>query len=431
MRITFITAGAGGMYCGGCARIASLARALAKRGCDVQVIPLYTPMKLDDGDPPGTTRTFFGGINVWLEQHLAMWSRAPRFVRRALDSRALLNAVSSSFIRTQAKELGPMTVSVLKGEHGRQAAELETLIEFLEAQPRPDIVHITNSLLSAVAPVIKRRLGATISCELQGGENFIAAMGEPYQSQARDLIRQNARGVDVFISPSKAYIPKMANFLDVPSEHIALVRTGLDVSQYAPASPPPGEPFTIGHLSRITPDKGLDLLIEACRILTKEQSRAVRLCVAGPTPDKRFWNSITSTLRREGLEAICGRLEVSDRAGKMALWGRCNAFSVPSRTAEVLATSVLEAMATGVPVVVPDSGVFPEIIDLTNGGILFPAGDARALADELARLMDEPERTATLGLAARAGICEHYAAAGMADRILDLYTGLIEEGKQR
>ena len=431
VRIIFITAGAGGMYCGGCARIAALARALAKRGCEVQVVPLYTPMKLDDGDPPGTTRTFFGGINVWIEQHISLWSRVPRFVRRALDGRALLNAVSSSFIRTQAKGLGPMTVSVLNGEHGRQAAELETLIEFLENQPRPAVVHITNSLLSAAAPVIKRRLGVTVSCELQGGENFIAATGEPYRSQARDLIRQNARDIDVFISPSDAYAPRIADFLDVPSERVAIVRTGLDVSKYAPTSPPPGEPFTIGNLSRITPDKGLDLLIEACRILVSDQSRDVRLCFAGQTPDKGFWDSITSTLRREGLGTICERREVNNLAGKMAFLGRCNVFSIPSRTSEVLATSVLEAMAAGVPVVVPDSGVFPEIISLTNGGVLFPAGDARALAAELVRLMDEPERTAEMGLAARAGICEHYAATGMADRILELYTGLIEERKQR
>ena len=431
MRIIFITAGAGGMYCGGCARIAVLARALAARGCEVQVVPLYTPLKLDEGDPPGTTQMFFGGVNVWLEQHIPLWSRVPRFVRRALDGRSLLNAVSRSFIQTQAKALGPMTVSVLKGEDGRQAAELNTLIEFLEAQPRPDVVHITNSLLSAVAPVVKERLGAAVVCELQGGDGFIAAMGEPYASQARDLVRQNARAIDVFISPSKAYAPKIAGFLDVPAERIALIHTGIDVAKSGPASLPPNAPFTVGYLSRIVPEKGLDLLIEACRILVKERSRELRLRFAGQSPDKGFWDSIKSTLRREDLESICERHEVNDLTGKAAFWGRCNAFSVPSRRDEVLATSVLEAMAAGVPVVVPDAGVFPEIIGLTGGGVLFPAGDARALAGELGRLMDDPERTATLGLAARAGICEHYAAAGMADRMLKLYTGLTEEGQQR
>jgi glycosyltransferase involved in cell wall biosynthesis len=431
VRITCITAGAGGMYCGGCARNAALARALAPLGCEVQAVPLYTPMKLDEGDPPGTTRTFFGGINVWLEQHVALWRRAPRFVRRMLDGRGVLNCVSKFAIQTRAEALGPMTVSVLKGENGRQAAELDALLDFLEVQPRPDVVNITNSLLSAIAPAVKKRLDVRISCELQGGDGFIAAMPEPYRSQARDLIRQNARDVDLFISPSEAAIPRAAEFLGVPVERIRLVRTGLDLAKYPPAPPRPATPFTIGYLSRITPDKGLDLLIEACRILAVEQARDVRLRFAGQTLDRRFWKSIRGTLRREGLESICGRHEVDDLANKAAFLQGCNAFSVPSRTPEVLATSVLEAMAAGAPAVVPDSGVFPEIVGVTGGGVLFPAGDARALADELARLMDEPERATALGLAARAGICEHYAADGMAKRILELYTGLVEEGKQR
>lgn len=431
MRITCITAGTGGMYCGACSRDAVLARALAARGCQVQVIPLYMPMALDQGDPPGTTRLFFGGVNVWLEQHVSLWRHVPRFARRLLDSRPLLNCIARFAVQTKPEGLGPMTVSMLKGEDGRQAAELESLLDFMEKRPRPDVVNLSNSLLSGIVPSLKRRLGVRVLCELQGEDDFVATMPEPYRSQARDLIRHNLCEVDLLIAPSGAYAANVAEFLDVPRERIEVVRTGIEVDKYPPAPARPREPFTVGCLSRVTPGKELGLLVEACRILVGEQSRNVRLLVGGQVADKGLWRSARATLRREGLERVVEHCEVRSLADKVALLHRCHAFSVLSRTTEIHGTAVMEAMAAGVPAVVPDSGVFPEMIELTGGGVLFPAGDPRALADELARLMDEPERAAAMGLAARAGICDHYSAAGMAERMLALYTNLIEERKQR
>ena len=225
----------------------------------------------------------------------------------------------------------------------------------------------------------------------------------------------------MLIAASDAYAAKAAEFLDVPRERIEIVRTGIEVDNYPPAPARPREPFTVLCLSHITPGKGLDLLVEACRILVRDQSRNVRLLVAGQLADKGFWRTICATLRREGLAPVVERCEAQSRADKLALIHRSHVLAAPSRAAEIQGTAVMEAMAAGVPVVVPDSGVFPEMIGLTGGGVLFPAGNAQALADELARLMDEPERTAELCLAARAGICEHYAASGMADRMLKLY----------
>jgi len=419
------------MYCDAYARDAVLARALAARGCQVQVIPLYMPMALDQGDLPGTTRLFFGGVNVWLEQHVSLWRHVPLFARRLLDSRLLLNYIARFAVQTKPEGLGPMTVSMLRGEHGRQAAELESLLDFMEDQPRPDVVNLSNSLLSGIVPPLKRRLGVRVLCELQGGDDFVAGTPEPYRSQARDLIRQNLCEIGLLIAPSRAYAAKAAEFLDVPRERIEIVRTGIEVDKHPPAPARPREPFTVGCLSRITPGEGLDLLVEACRILVGEQSRNIRLLVGGQVVDRGLWRSAMATLRREGLERVVEHCEVRTPADKAALLHRCHVFSAPGQTAEIHGTAVMAAMAAGVPAAVPDSGVFPEMIELTGGGTLFPAGDQQALADELARLMDEPERTAAMGLAARAGIREHYSAAGMTENTLALCTNLIEEGKQR
>ena len=70
MKIAYITAGAGGMFCGSCLHDNTLASALIARGHDVLLIPTYTPIHTDEQDV-SLRRVFFGGINVYLQQKLA------------------------------------------------------------------------------------------------------------------------------------------------------------------------------------------------------------------------------------------------------------------------------------------------------------------------------------------------------------------------
>ena len=65
-------------------------------------------------------------------------------------------------------------------------------------------------------------------------------------------------------------------------------------------------------------------------------------------------------------------------------------LSVPTRSGEAFGLFVIEALASGVPVVQPDTGAFPELIELTGGGILHAPGDAGSLADALERLLLDP-----------------------------------------
>ncbi len=430
MRLTWVIPGCGGMYCGASVRDVVIARSLTARGCDVRILPLYTPLRLD-GPWPGPSEIFLGGINVWLDQHVPGFGRAPGFFRRLLDRPALLNWASGFAVRTKPAGLGPMTVSVLKGEYGRQAAELERLLALFEVGPRPDVVVLGNSLLSTIAPPLRKRLGVPIVCGIQGEDVFLEAMPEPYRSQARNLVRANAGSIDALIAPSDWYAPQAAEFLGVPPERIHVVPTGVDADAITPATLRPRRPFTIGCLSRITPGKGLDLLVEACRILVKERAEAVRLHIAGQVLDRSFWRSIRATLRRQNLDVSCEVHDVGDLKSKVAFLRGCSAFALPSRVPEVRGTAVLEAMAAGLPVVVPESGVFPEIIERTGGGRLFTPGDPARLADELVALMNNPKAADATGLAARAGICEHYSADATAEKMLELCTGLTDERKQQ
>ncbi len=110
-----------------------------------------------------------------------------------------------------------------------------------------------------------------------------------------------------------------------------------------------------------------------------------------------------------------------DLAGKAALLQSLSVFCLPSRNAERRAMACLEAMAAGVPAVVPSLGLFPELVELTGGGLLVPAEDADAVAHALAGLMDDPDGADRMGRAAAEGVAAHFSAEMMTDRTLRAY----------
>ena len=132
MKITYITAGAGGMYCGSCIRDNALAAALTARGQDVTLLPLYTPTRTDE-ENVSQHRLFFGGISVYLEQNVSLFRKTPWLLDRLWESPWLVRAVSGR-LQMQPEQLGAMTVSMLEGTHGHQRKELDKLVHWLRNQ---------------------------------------------------------------------------------------------------------------------------------------------------------------------------------------------------------------------------------------------------------------------------------------------------------
>lgn len=91
MNLVQITPGAGGMYCGNCFRDNALVAALRRQGHEVLMVPLYLPMTLDEESQAAGVPTFFGGINVYLQQQSAFFRRAPKWLHSLLDSPFLLS----------------------------------------------------------------------------------------------------------------------------------------------------------------------------------------------------------------------------------------------------------------------------------------------------------------------------------------------------
>lgn len=408
------------MYCGACARDLALLRELRRAGHEVTVIPLYTPLRMDGQEPVATTAVYLSGIVAYLQQQSPLFRHLPGFVHNWLSRPGLLTWVSRFAISTRPAELGAMTVSVLAGSQGRQAEELAKLVEFLARGPRPDLVVLTNSMLSSLAPEVKRALGVPVVCGLQGEDDFVGQMPEPYRSQAQSWMRSHAASVDLFITPHEAYAGRMAEYLDLSPDRIRTVRTGVDARPYRREAPRPRDPFTIGYLSVITRAKGLDVLLEAARLLAAE-GRNFRLRVAGKVLDARYMRELQATVRTAGMRDRCEFLGEVDFPGKRDFLRDVSVLAVPSRVAECRGVAALEALAAARPVVAPATGAFPEMARLTEGVTLVPPEDPAALAAALAQLRDRPEQADEQGQRGASGVAEHHSPALTTRQTVEVY----------
>ncbi len=422
MRIAYISAGAGAMYCGACTRDANLARGIRRQGHDIQLIPLYTPLKDQSRSLP-LGPIFFGGINVYLQQACGLFRHVPRALDRMLDSEHLLRWVSEFSIEVDPRKLGPMTVSMLEGRDGKQKKELSRLLDYLEHDFRPDVVHLTNALLSGIAPELKRRLNVPVLCTYQGEDNFIGDLPEPHRARALELVRHNATFIDHTVCPCQASVPTVEAFMGHPRSMLTVIRTGIPL-------PPETDrrtidPFTIGHLSGIRPAKGLDLLIEALRILVHERGRSVKLLIGGRVLDTAFWKRIGRSVRKHRLDKHVVYLGELPPEQIPAFHARCSVFCVPSRFPEPRGVAVLEAMAAAVPVIAPDSGTYPELISAHGGGMLVRPSDPLAIADAVDKLMKSSTLAESLGRQARNRVAQCCGPDQTAVQTLDGYKAIL------
>ncbi|MFW6161769.1 MAG: glycosyltransferase family 4 protein, partial [Planctomycetota bacterium] len=404
MRVVHLMPGAGGtFYCENCMRDAGLLRAMRRLGHDAISVPLYLPLQLEGLEPESPGPVFFGGINVYLQEKSALFRHTPRWVDCIFDAPALLRWAASKAGMTDARTLAETTMSMLRGEDGHQVKELERLVAWLAAEQRPDVVCISNALLLGVARRVRQELGAAVVCQLQDEDIFLDAFPEPWRTQAWELVGERARDVDAFLAVSRYYADLMGERLGLDADRVHVVYNGLATEGYAPAEAPP-DPPAIGFLERLCPEKGFDILVEAFILLKERPEFAdLQLRAAGgwTAGDKRFLESVHRRTEEAGVADAVDALANLDRPARQALLRDVSVLSVPARHAEAFGMYVLEALATGVPVVLPQRGAFPELIEATGGGVLCEPEDSEALAEALAELLLDDDRARALGEAGR------------------------------
>lgn len=415
------------MYCGSCTRDNALARELLARGHDVTLVPVYTPTRPDEPNV-SRDRVLFGGISVYLQQHVPLFRRTPRLLDRLWDSPRIIAAFASRAISTDARMLGGLTISMLQGERGVLRKEFDKLIDWIRDEPLPEIINLPNSLLIALAAPLKRVFQRPVCCTLQGEELFLDELIPPFREQARALIREQTRAIDRFVAVSDYCAAFMSSYLAIPPSQISVVPLGINMEGYEKPQVGSQGVFTVGYFARIAPEKGLQLLAEAyVRLRERTAATPMRLEVAGFLP--RANQPYLDTARRTLEAAGCGQ-EFSyrgelDRAGKIAFLRQLDVLSVPATYDEPKGMFLLEAMASGVPVVQPRRGAFIEMVERTGGGLLVAPDNADALAEGLHAVWNSAVNRSTMAARAFHGVRTHYTVSHSAERLLDVYGSVL------
>ncbi len=428
MRIAYIAAGAGGMYCGTCIHDNTLATALIRKGHEVALMPTYTPMRTDE-ENVSLGRVFYGALNVYLQGKSSFFRHTPRALDWLLDRPGVLKLVSKLGSATDPKDLGWMTLDVLQGEAGHQHKELERLVAWLRDDFKPDVVHITNSMFLGMVKRIKEAVGVPVVVALQGEDLFLGELPEPFHTTVLDEMRRRAASADLFISPSRYYADHMAGLLGVSREAIAVVPLGIRLDGHGrEREPRAGGSINIGYLARISPEKGLHVLVDAfTRLARLPEGGSARLRIAGylGPRDVAYKDECLATLERAGLAERVDYVGEVDLEGKLAFLRSLDILSVPTVYHEPKGIFVLEALADAVPVVLPRHGSFPELIEATGGGILVDPDSPENLVEGLRQLVIDSAKRKELGLRGQQAVRERFNADVNAEALLEVYRALL------
>lgn len=209
---------------------------------------------------------------------------------------------------------------------------------------------------------------------------------------------------------------------EVPADRIAIIPPAVDRDALEQVPPWPAavpmrdddRPFIVS-VAALTPEKGVDVLLEAAAHLHATHP-AIDWIVLGDGPQRDRLLARRKALELDDVVAFPGHVEHPE-----AVMARARAMVQPSRS-EGFGSTVLDALALGIPVVASQTGGLPESL-AGGGGLLVPAGDPGALAGAVTRILDDPalhERLSGDGRAAAEG----FSVPRLVSRTLDVYRSL-------
>lgn len=296
---------------------------------------------------------------------------------------------------------------------------------------KPAIVHTRN--LAALETVIPART-AGVPVRIHGEHGWDVSDPEGNSHRYRIARRLYRPFVSHYVALSGHIEKYLVNAIGVPRDRISRICNGVDTDRFHPTETGrgllPGSPLNesglrvIGTVGRLQAIKDQRNLIRAFALLLERMPASaddLRLMVVGNGP-----------LRRE-IEAEMLRLGVTDKvwlAGERAdipeVLRSMDIFVLPSR-AEGISNTVLEAMASGLPVVATDVGGSSELVVSSRTGILVPARDPDLLADALAAYLTDPAQASAHGRAGRDRVQAEFSLDGMVARYTELYESKMAE----
>lgn len=414
-------------YCENCVRDNATVRALLKAGEEVVTVPMYLPQVIERVDAIVNAPVFYGGINSYLQQVSGFFRHTPRWIDRLFDTQFMLRFAAKRAGSVRARNLGELTLSVMKGEHGNQAKELDRLLRWLDGVDRPDLVHLSTPLLIGIGQAIRKRFGIPIVCTLQDEDVWIDAMDEPWRARCWETMGEGGKDVAAWISVSRYFGSVMGERLRIEPGKLHVVPIGIDPGEPPSDSGKAGTP-TIGYLARMAESMGLPLLLDAfLRLRKTERWKSLRLHLSGGKTgdDAPFLERFQRRIADEGVADSVQFFDEFDPRSRKAFLESLSVLSVPSPHGVAFGTYILEAGARGIPVVLPKIGSYPEIVGATGGGVLYEPNTVDALTRALEELLADAGKRAALGKKGRESVAASFTLGTMAARMIEVYRSVV------
>jgi glycosyltransferase involved in cell wall biosynthesis len=219
--------------------------------------------------------------------------------------------------------------------------------------------------------------------------------------------------------------------MKIPPEKVISLHLGVDPSDYQ-AVDISTKKRNIGFLSRMSYENGFDILVDAFIVLKKSKEfDDVKLVLTGGSTgdDTKFLKDITKKLKRLNFYKDIDFCEDFESEGRDAFFRNISVLSVPVRQGEAFGMYLLEAMASGVPVIQPALGAFPEIIELSGGGITYEPNTPEILAESLAKILNDKELLLAKSRDGYQGVLKHFDIKNQADKLVAFYAKIIHSTK--
>ncbi len=295
----------------------------------------------------------------------------------------------------------------------------------LMRERRPAIVHTRNlAALEAVVPAWLARVPVRLHGEHGRDMNDLDGSKRRYQWMRR-VYRP-------FVSHYFALSRDLADYLraqvDVAPGRVTQVYNGVDVGRFTPAGTTPapivGSPFDpsrhwiVGTVGRMQAVKDQPTLVQAfLRVLQQrpELRDRLRLVIVGDGPLREVCRQRLDAAGASDLAWLPG-----ERSDVAVVMRGLHCFVLPS-LAEGISNTILEAMASGLPVIATAVGGNADLVTHGETGVIVPVSDPDAMADALTQLAEAPSRAAAMGRAGRAKVEIRFSISAMVDAYRNVY----------
>ncbi|MFI6070469.1 glycosyltransferase family 4 protein [Actinoplanes sp. NPDC051343] len=230
----------------------------------------------------------------------------------------------------------------------------------------------------------------------------------------RTVMAATARKAEAVICASEHVVEEFPRLF---AGRAAVIEPGADLSLFAPAPLPPGPRIVfVGSLERTASYKGLPDLLHALAALAEAIPQAC-LEVVGAGSAEDDYRALAGRLGIAGRVTFAGHLSGEDLA---AAYRRGRVLALPTHF-DNFPTVIVEAMATGRPVVATRVGAIPTMVAEGETGLLVDAGDVPALTGALAAVLGDRQRAERFGAAGAATVAERLSWQRQADRTAEVF----------